>query len=188
MWYSSNLQLWSPLHLVYAFHRDPERFLSCACQVPYVHQVSLRRLKLTGAGIETCFLRRGARRNVSCRAASGQPVERSKELVLVAAKLALHGSVTPFPMVLVLSLHPTPLRHRVYLSMKPFSTPLGSFSTVRGEAPVERRCGDCAAGHAVGGHNGARWRLFRGTLVLKGAENGWRSRTHPSVEAQPRRG
>ena len=42
--------------------------------------------------------------------------------------------------------------------------------------------------HAVGGHNGARWRLSRGTLVLKGAENGWRSWTRPGVEAHPRRG
>jgi hypothetical protein len=71
------LELRSPLHLVYAFHRDPERFLSCARQVAHVHQVSLRRLKLAGAGIEACFLRRGARRNVSCRAASGLLVERS---------------------------------------------------------------------------------------------------------------
>ena len=40
----------------------------------------------------------------------------------------------------------------------------------------------------VGRDNGVRWHLDRGTLVLKGAENGWRSWTRPGVEAQPRRG
>ena len=63
MWYSSNLELRSPLHLVYAFNRDPERFLSCARQVAHVHQVSLRRRKLAGARIEVCFLRRIALRS-----------------------------------------------------------------------------------------------------------------------------
>src|ERR671916_167710 len=35
----------------------------------------------------------------------------------------------------------------------------------------------------VSSHNGARWRLSRGTLVLKGAEKGCRSKTRPGVEA-----
>jgi hypothetical protein len=39
--------------------------------------------------------------------------------------------------------------------------------------------------HVVGGHNGARWRLSRGTLILKGAENGWRSWTRPGDEGAP---
>jgi hypothetical protein len=41
MWYG--LELRSPLHLVDARNRDPERFVSFdlgAHQVPYVHQVS----------------------------------------------------------------------------------------------------------------------------------------------------
>jgi hypothetical protein len=40
----------------------------------------------------------------------------------------------------------------------------------------------------VGRDNSTRRGLSRGTLVLKGAEKGWRSWTRPGVEAQPRRG